>query len=59
MLGYNEKNRSLALIIVRKVFNNLCNFLGTEKIIGEMLSTYLIAIEQVLWMYWYLSQNIF
>ena len=31
MLEYNEKNQSLALIIVWKVFNSLCNFLGTVQ----------------------------
>ena len=45
MLEYNEKNQSLALIIVCKIVNSLCNFLGNSiknsiKIIGEMLSTF-------------------
>ena len=31
MLEYNEKNRSLVLIIVCKVVNSLCNFLGTVQ----------------------------
>ena len=30
MLEYNKKNLSLALIIVCKVFNSLCNFFGNS-----------------------------
>ena len=63
MPEYNEKNRSLALIIVCKVFHSLCNFLGRVynhwRNAVLFNSSNLIAIGQILWMYLYLSQNIF